>query len=69
MHRRNLSRIYLMYKSEDETKAKPTCFEECSEQIQDKWLQSLDREALKNLSKFLAATLKNIADEFNLERK
>ena len=64
--RRNLSGIYIFHKFENEERREPTCFEDCPEEKQDEWLNSLDAEALKNLSKHLAKTLRNIGEQFDL---
>jgi hypothetical protein len=66
--RRNLSGIFIFDKFEGEEKRQPTCFEDCQESTQDKWLQSLEREALINLSKQLGKTIKNIGDQLDLVR-
>ena len=66
MNRRNLSGIYIFHKFEDEERKEPTCFEDCPEEKQDEWLNSLEVEALKNLSKHLAKTLKTIGMQFNI---
>jgi len=68
MTRRNLSGIYIFDKFEDEEKREPTCFEDCQESTQNKWLDSLEREALISLSKELAKTIKAIGDQFDLIR-
>ncbi len=68
MKRRNLSGIFIMYQFEEEDREEPTCFEDCPAEKQDKWLESLDIEALKNLSKMLAETLKEIGDGLDLEK-
>lgn len=62
MKRRNLSGIYIFEKFEDDIKREPTCFEDCTEATQDKWLNTLEKEALKNLAKHLASTLIEVAD-------
>ncbi len=66
MLRRSLSGIFIFEKFESEEKRKPTCFEDCTEETQDKWLESLEPEALKNLAKMLGKTLKEIGDQFDL---
>ena len=66
MKRRNLSRIYIFEKFEDEDRRQPTCFEDCMEETQDKWLESLDHEALVRLAKHLGKTLRYIGDNFDL---
>jgi hypothetical protein len=68
MTRRNLSGIFIFEKFESEEKREPTCFEDCTEATQDKWLDSLDKEALKNLSKQLAGTLIGVADFAGIAR-
>lgn len=60
--RRNLSGIYIFEQFEGEPKHQPTCFEDCTQATQDKWLDSLEKEALKNLAKKLANTLIEVAD-------
>lgn len=59
--RRNLSGIYIFEQFEGEAKRQPTCFEDCTEATQDKWLDTLEKEALKNLAKQLAITLNEVA--------
>lgn len=60
--RRNLSGIYIFEQFEGEDKRQPTCFEDCTEATQDKWLDSLEKEALKSLAKKLANKLIEVAD-------
>ena len=69
MNRRNLSGIYIFHKIEDEERRQPTCFEDCPEEKQDEWLDSLDPEAVKNLAKMLGKTLREIGDQFELSTK
>ena len=64
--RRDLSGIYIFDKFENESKKQPTVFEDCNEKTQDEWLNTLDIEALKRLSKQLAKTIRNIGDQFDL---
>jgi hypothetical protein len=66
--RRNLSGIYIFEKFEGEEKKQPTCFEDCTDSTQDKWLESLERESLISLAKMLGKTLRYIGDEFDLEK-
>jgi hypothetical protein len=66
MNRRNLSGIYIFHKFEDEERREPTCFEDCPEEKQDEWLNSLDPEAVKNLAKQLGKTLRTIGDQFDI---
>jgi hypothetical protein len=67
--RRNLSGFYILDKFEGEEKRQPTCFEDCNESTQDKYLESLEREALVSLVKQLANTIKDIGDQLDLVRK
>jgi len=69
MTRRNLSGIFIFEQFEGEEKKEPTCFEDCTEATQDKWLDSLDNESLKNLTKQLAETLIGVADFAGITRK
>jgi hypothetical protein len=62
IRRRNLSGIYIFEKFEDEEKRQPTCFEDCTEETQDRWISSLTPEALGNLAKSLAKTLREVGD-------
>ena len=62
MKRRNLSGIFIFHQFEDESKPQPTCFEDCPEERQNEWLDTLDTDAIKNLSKILAKTLKEVGD-------
>ena len=61
--RRNLSGIYIFEKNK-EGKRVPTCFEDCEEETQDKWLDGLLRSEAINLAKGLARTLNEIGDQF-----
>jgi hypothetical protein len=62
MIRRNLSGIYIFEKFDTDRQRQPTCFEDCTKETQDRWLDSLEPEALKNLAKKLANTLIEVAD-------
>ena len=66
VNRRNLSGIYLFYKFEEDERREPTTFEDCPAEKQDEWLNSLDAEAVKNLAKQLANTLRAVGDSFDL---
>jgi hypothetical protein len=66
LNRRNLSGVYIFHKFDNEEKREPTCFEDCPESRQDEWLNSLDPEAVKNLAKHLANTLRKIGDHFDI---
>lgn len=67
--RRNLSGIYIFDKFEGEEQREPTVFEDCNEETQDKWLDTLEPEALKRLSKQLAQTIREIGDNFDIFSK
>lgn len=69
MRRRNLSGVFIFEKFEDEEKREPTCFEDCQESTQDKWLNTLEPEAVKNLAKHLAKTIRKIGDQFDITIK
>lgn len=66
MNRRNLSGIYIFHKFDDDNRKKPTCFEDCPEEKQDEWLDSLEPEAVKNLAKQLGRTIRDIGDRFEI---
>ena len=64
--RRNLSGVYIFHKFIDEEKKQPTCFEDCPVEVQDKWLESLELEAVRNLAKILGGALREIGDQFDI---
>ena len=64
--RRNLSGIYIFDVLPGDERRKPTCFEDCTEEKQKEWLDSLTPEALKALSTQLAKTLRRIGDQFDI---
>lgn len=64
--RRNLSGIFIFDILPGDERRQPTCFEDCTEEKQDEWLESLSPEAVKSLSKQLAKTLKTIGDQFDI---
>jgi len=66
INRRNLSGIYIFHKFEDEERREPTVFEDCPEEKQDEWLNSLDPEAVKNLAKQLGRCIRSIGDQLDL---
>lgn len=69
MNRRDLSGVYIFHKFDEDKKREPTCFEDCPEEKQEEWLNTLEPEALKELAKLLAKTLRNIGDEFDIKAK
>jgi hypothetical protein len=66
LNRRNLSGVYIFHKFEDDEKRQPTCFEDCPVEVQDRWLESLGPEAVKNLAKILGRRLRQVGDQFDL---
>ena len=66
MRRRNLSGVYIFEQFEDEEKRQPTCFEDCTREKQEEWLDSLKPEALKNLCLHLGETLRGIEDKLDI---
>lgn len=64
--RRSLSGIFIFDTLSGDERRKPTCFEDCTEEKQQEWLDSLTPEALKNLSLQLAKTLRTIGDQFDI---
>jgi hypothetical protein len=64
--RRNLSGVYIFDTLPGDVKRQPTCFEDCTEEKQQEWLDSLTPEALKSLSLQLAKTLRTIGDQFDI---
>lgn len=66
INRRNLSGVYIFHKFDNEENREPTCFEDCPESKQDELLNSFDPEAIKNLAKHLANTLRKIGDQFDI---
>jgi len=64
--RRNLSGVFIFDTLPGDVKRQPTCFEDCTEEKQQEWLDSLTPEALKNLSIQLAKTLRTIGDQFDI---
>ena len=64
--RRNLSGVYIFDVLPGDVRRKPTVFEDCTEEKQQEWLDSLTPEALKNLSIQLGKTLRRIGDQFDI---
>lgn len=60
--RRNISGVYIFEKFDTDETREPTCFEDCTEETQDKWLASLEPEALRNLAKILGKALIELSD-------
>jgi hypothetical protein len=66
VNRRNLSGVYLFYQFPDEDRREPTVFEDCPEDKQDEWLNSIDPEAVKSLAKTLGQVIRSIGDQMDL---
>jgi len=64
--RRGLSGIYIFEKFDSDEKRQPTCFEDCTEETQNKWIDGLEPEAVKRLAKHLGKRLRNIGDQFDI---
>jgi len=64
---RKLSGIFLYEKIDG--KIVPVCFEDCSKEKQEEFMNSLDLEGLKNLARMLAETVKELGDMFDLVRE
>lgn len=60
--RRNISGVYIFSKLEGENTQQPTCFEDCPEENQNRFLNSLEKEALVRLAKHLGKQLVELAD-------
>lgn len=65
-NRRNLSGIYFFHKFDEDESREPTCFEDCPEEKQDEILDMLEPEAVKNLAKKLAQSLREVGDFFTV---
>lgn len=63
---RNLSGIY--FREEVNGKWENICFEELSEEKQDKILSEKDPEFIKNLTKILAKTIVELGEQFDLQK-
>lgn len=64
--RRNLSGVYIFDVLPGDVRRQPTVFEDCTEEKQQEWLDSLTLEALKNLSIQLGKSLRTIGDQFDI---
>jgi hypothetical protein len=64
--RRNLSGVFIFDTLPGDERRKPTCFEDCTEEKQQEWLDSLTPEALKSLAIQLGKTLRHIGDQFDI---
>lgn len=66
MNRRNLSGFYIFEKFNGEKKRQPTCFEDCTIETRDKFLDSLSREGLQSMVVSLGETLREIGEQFKI---
>jgi hypothetical protein len=64
--RRNLSGTYIFDVLPGDERKKPTVFEDCSEEKQQEWLDSLTVQSLHSLCKHLGKTLRHIGDQFDI---
>lgn len=64
--RRNLSGIYIFDVLPGDEKRQSTVFEDCTEEKQQEWLDSLTTEALHNVCKMLGKSLRELGDTFDI---
>lgn len=64
--RRNLSGIYFRSQNKETGKWENICFEELSEEEQNKQMENRGEIWIKNLAKQLANTLNEIGDKFDI---
>jgi hypothetical protein len=64
--RRNLSGVYIFDTLPGDKRRQPTVFEDCTQEKQQEWLDSLTTEALKNLAKMLGTKLRDLGDMFDI---
>ncbi len=55
-----------MDKLDGEEKQQPTCFEDCTEETRDKFLNSLSRDGLQSMMISLGETLREIGEQFKI---
>ena len=65
LNRCNLSGIYI-FDTLENGDSKPTCIEDCSAESRQKWLESLEREALINTVDHLCKVIKDISNQFGI---
>lgn len=66
MKRHSLSGIYIFDQYPGEERRKPTCIEDCQPEVRDKWLQSLEPDALLRTCQLLCDTLHGVAEQFSI---
>ena len=64
--RRNLSGVYIFDTLPGDKRRQPTVFEDCTQEKQQEWLDSLTTEALKNLAQHLGTKLRDLGDMFDI---
>lgn len=64
--RRNLSGIYIFDVLPGDKRRQPTVFEDCTQEKQQEWLDSLTVEATHNLVKQLGKSLRYLGDRFDI---
>ena len=64
--RRNLSGVYIFDTLPGDKRRQPTVFEDCTQEKQQEWLDSLTTDALKNLAKMLGEKLRDLGDMFDI---
>ena len=69
MTRRNLSGVFILDRLPYESKKSPTCFEDCTTETQEKFMDSLDVEALKSLIRALSNTLAEVGYELDIYKE
>ena len=65
--RRGVSGMYIFDTHPGETHREPTCFEDCLPETQEKWLESLEPEAVKEVALHMARTLKTVCEDFDIQ--
>jgi hypothetical protein len=65
--RRNISGMFFFDTLPGEERRQPTCFEDCTEETQQKILKDLDPEAVKQVALHMASCLKNICEQFDIQ--
>jgi hypothetical protein len=65
--RRGVSGMYIFDTFPTDTMRIPTCFEDCLPETQEKWLNSLEPEAVKEVALHMARTLKTVCEDFDIQ--
>ena len=64
--RRNLSGVYIFDTLPGDKRRQPTVFEDCTQEKQQEWLDSLTPDALKRLAIQLGKSLRELGDQFDI---